>query len=152
MTFSAGLKQCACLFYQPAGLVVRKADNAIQRIARFVLSTLICESDLSGRQSYPAFEQLRPAVLALNILTMPYWSVIVQSFSAHVWVFNKSLPVGRRSTPGRFYETPFNSPYSESLRRIFTQYGSWTWTVKFISLLSRSISQLCQMKVYECLS
>ena len=57
-------------FLKFQALVVRKVDNAIQRINHYPTGSVVCfvntyplDSDFSGGESFPAFEQLRPGVL-----------------------------------------------------------------------------------------
>ena len=56
-------------FFNILAPVVRKMDNAIQRINHYQLDSMVCfvntcplDSDLSGGQRYPAFEQLEPGL------------------------------------------------------------------------------------------
>ena len=56
-------------FFNVLAPVVRKMDNAIQRINHYPLDSVVCfvntcplDSDLSGGQRYTAFEQLGPGL------------------------------------------------------------------------------------------
>ena len=72
--------------------VVRKVGNAIQRINHYPADSVVCfvktyplDSDLSGGERYPAFEQLEPGFVIKDYLKVLKLFPVVWRYGWHGW-------------------------------------------------------------------